>query len=313
MSRAERTGPGLPTEHLTRHEAKIIPPELVIAATTSEKRLSFLVHVFGEEIVRSLNGGIENQRLDSTEIVAAKIEHARALAGELRKKPLSQLLPRERIFKTTLLKATVVVAADVVNETSVTDHDGRNAIDSQNKPIDLVEVREMFRNTDDVYNIAATSEVRPAIGHRDAITVYCPIKLRTAARLELATARGSRKYLKELGQHFKSTTYLAPGSGVVHCPDATHIAGARDVGGLARRDAIEEVNCIPRDIPQNLTLDEQEAHRKRFEAALEDALYMAHVGIDRNALRPYAPDIDKKIHSWPWLQGIMAYALGQTV
>jgi hypothetical protein len=248
------------------------------------------------------------------DIVRGKIDHALAIASDIRKKPLSALLPREKIFRAAAQNATIAVAADVTNHTGTIDSVGRTNVEAQNKPVDVAEIKEKFRAiVDDVYNIEASSEVRPAKGKRDGKIVYCPIKLRTEARRTLATERGARKYLKELDNFLKSPIYLDREAGMIHRPSPTDIAGGIELAVLMKLGAIEEIDCIPKDIPEQLTPREQEKHKKIFEAALEDALYLANVGFDRNALHPYVPDIDKKIHNWPWLQGVMAYALGKTV
>ncbi len=302
MSRVENgsVGPGLPAnstrEPSTRLEIETLPTELVIAATKSEKRLNFLIHVFGKDIVRAVEGGPENQALEAREIVGNKIDYALSAADAIREK--SRLQPHERIFKTASKATTIAIAADVINHIGIADGNGKSKIEAQSKPKKPKRLKQVFRTmTEDVYNIEAASEVRRTLGSKDGTTLYSAIRLKPEMRRWLAGEDGTKVYFRTLEQFLNGPIYRS--NGITEPPSSSDIAGEIELAVLMRIGAVAEIDRIPVDDPG-------------FEEALENALYLANAGFDRDSLRPYVSDIDGKIHTWPWLQGVMAYALGKT-
>jgi hypothetical protein len=308
MSRAERHVPGsrlpqdLAVDCAPRADLLTSPIKVVIAATTNEKKLSFLTHIFRVPVLTphdKKGGGPENQSLGAIEIVREKINHIQPFAQE--------------VIKRTSTNAILMIAADITTHTGTLDAEGRSNVQAQNKPNDIVDIKQVFTNMiEDSYFIEAASEVRPVNGHQDGIPCYASIRLLPEKRRRLVTQGGFRTYMKTLDAFLKSPVYLNREEGVTHCPDPTGIAGGIELAVLMRLGIVAEIDGISKDIPAGLTPKEQKLHQQKFEAALENALYLANAGFDRDALRPYVPDIDEAIHSWPWLQGIVAYALGQT-
>nr|AIA18422.1 Unknown Function [uncultured bacterium] len=261
----------------------------VVYAGTSSRRKDLLQFVIPPHAdFWQVDGGPEADIPNVKKIMVGKLENAN-------KQVNARLLAH---------RGTVaIVAADI--RTSIPTGQ-KDVMQSLPKPTDENAPRTVFRNIlaaatqqgeDPYYMLFAASGVEINHKRRKSKTARSKTRIQLDASLteHLASETGYPEYLKQFRELHESAIFKRHDG---HSMQVTDVTSGLDLAVLSSMGAVTEIDGVKRDDPA-------------FRDALYRAMLIALVSIEPKILNKIVPDVEKKVSDWPWLHGVVNFAMKQ--
>lgn len=270
-------------------------PDVVVIATTSARRNSFVRYVFepmGVSVV-TYPGGEEADIDDVVSIAKEKVRYARRIL-----KDQGEIRPGNRVL---------YIASDVKTRPLIINGEQEIGTVSLGKPNRPEQVQVLFGQmalaarlgkSTPHYIIESGSAAHEEQGQKQ---ITSP-RLSSTTLVELdphkvsrfADEDGFQTYLREFETYYRSPQYS--NEGAHPAMTVMDLSAGLSIPVLVRMNAVTAINGVDRS-------DE------RFRGQLKNAVFQAGVGIQPQTLKASVPDIDAKIDEWPWLENVASKAL----
>ena len=277
------------------------PPkvDLVVAATSSDRRFSLISHVSGYiPVVRLPLGEKEPITTFTPRVVRHKLERAKLGVRERRSR--GEIPQDHRV---------AIIAADTQSGPVGLNSNEIAYLKFQSKPDSVDQIKDVLtgmvaaarKSQEPYYTVASSSGIAfdPGNGHRIIIPppISSTIHLDLSVVELLTTEEGLKAYREEFDRFHSSDAYTD--NGRLRPVTLTSAAAGLSVSVLTRIGAIVRIN-------------EKGRFEDGFQDELTDTILISSAGVGSTVLEAISPNARERMRSWPLLQRMVSYALGQS-